>query len=152
LLGRNHTLFLCFVYILPPISLYRNTMVGETRRVCTLKMSPLVAVFRNQSLPLQRNRGIPVLCTKNREKVIFLSKYSLDRNNIIFSVFHTQYTTDFFVADIWFAKHYLLVVLGSPLRSKDLQAICAGILSCYWYFLTIFQYSRIWFILSTSFH
>jgi hypothetical protein len=33
------------------------------------------------------------------KKVMFLSKYSLDRNNNISSLFHIQYTSDFLIAD-----------------------------------------------------
>jgi hypothetical protein len=42
---RNKTFFQHFVHNLPLISLLRNTMVSETRRVCTLKMSLLVGVI-----------------------------------------------------------------------------------------------------------
>jgi hypothetical protein len=40
-----------------------------------------------------------ILCTKHGGKVMFLSKYSLDRNNIISSMFRTQYIPDFFEAE-----------------------------------------------------
>jgi hypothetical protein len=40
LLGRNHTIFFT-MFRIPPYSLKRNTIVGETWPVCTLKMSPL---------------------------------------------------------------------------------------------------------------
>jgi hypothetical protein len=40
------------------------------------------------------------------KKVMFLSKYSLDRNNTIASLFRTQYTPDSGV--LRFAEHYFL--------------------------------------------
>jgi hypothetical protein len=63
---------------------------------------------------------------------MFLSKYSLDRNNIIFSMFHTQYTPYFFVADhygwrnttSWWSEDLasgqalLLAEVGGPLMSS----------------------------------
>jgi hypothetical protein len=40
---------------------------------------------------------------------MFLSKYSLDRNNTIASLFRTQYTPDLLTARVlWFAEHYFL--------------------------------------------
>jgi hypothetical protein len=48
------------------------------------------------------------------KKVLFLSKYSFDRNNTIASLFRTQITPDFLVAEYYgFAEHYFLGVLGS---------------------------------------
>jgi hypothetical protein len=38
------------------------------------------------------------LCGKHRKKVMFHSKYSLDRNNSFASLFRTQYTPDFLIA------------------------------------------------------
>jgi hypothetical protein len=49
-------------------------------------------VFRNKEIEDE-------LCGKHRKKVMFLSKYSLDRNNIIASLFRTQYTPDFLIAE-----------------------------------------------------
>jgi hypothetical protein len=44
---------------------------------------PQTIVFRNKETGIK-------LCRKHRKKVMFLSKYSLDRNNIIASLFRTQ--------------------------------------------------------------
>jgi hypothetical protein len=44
-----------------------------------------------------------ILCKKHRKKIVFMSKYSLERNNTIFFMFLTQYTPDFFVAE-----HYMV--------------------------------------------
>jgi hypothetical protein len=43
---RNKTFSLHFLHNRPPISLFRNTMVSEIRRVCTLKMSLLETVLK----------------------------------------------------------------------------------------------------------
>jgi hypothetical protein len=37
----------------------------------------------------------------NEKKIIFHSKYSLDRNNTKASLFRTQYTPDFLIADYY---------------------------------------------------
>jgi hypothetical protein len=50
---------------------------------------PQTIVFRNKDI-------VDKLCGKQRKKVMFLSKYSLDRNNTIASLFRTQYTRRYY--------------------------------------------------------
>jgi hypothetical protein len=59
-------------------------------------------VFRKSLCSDTKKSG--VYCVQNVGKTVnFLSKYSLDRNNNIFSMIRTQYATNFFVA-----KYYCL--------------------------------------------
>jgi hypothetical protein len=63
----------------------------ETDQSEARSYDPQKIVFRNKEIGDK-------LCGKNRKKVVLLSKYSLDRNNTIASLFraHTaQYTPDF---------------------------------------------------------
>jgi hypothetical protein len=53
---------------------------------------PQTLVFRSKEIGDK-------LCEKHWKKVMFLSKYSLDRNNTIASLFRTQYTPDFLIAE-----------------------------------------------------
>jgi hypothetical protein len=54
---------------------------------------PQTIVFRNKEIGDK-------LCGKHRKKsYMFLSKYYLDRNNTIASLFRTQYTPDFLIAE-----------------------------------------------------
>jgi hypothetical protein len=55
---------------------------------------PQTVVFRNTEIGDK-------LCGKHRKKVMFLSKYPLDRNNTIASLFRTQYTPDFLIAEYY---------------------------------------------------
>jgi hypothetical protein len=56
---------------------------------------------------LIRNKEIgAIMYTTHRKKVKFLSKYSLDRNNTIFLMCRTNYTTNFFVAVFGIAPVY----------------------------------------------
>jgi hypothetical protein len=55
-------------------------------------------VFRKSKYSATKKSGIN--CVRSIEKkVMFLSKYSLDRNNTIASLFRTQYTPDFLIAE-----------------------------------------------------
>jgi hypothetical protein len=53
---------------------------------------------------------------------MFLSKYSLDRNNTIALLFHTQYTPDFFIAEYYGLRNTIFW------GSKDLAS---GVVSVY---------------------
>jgi hypothetical protein len=55
---------------------------------------PQTIVFRNKEIGDK-------LCGKHIKKVMFLSIYYLDRNNSIASLFRTQYTPDFLVAEYY---------------------------------------------------
>jgi hypothetical protein len=63
------------------------------------------------------------LCGKHRKKVMFLSKYSLDRNNTIASLFLTQYTPDFLVAKYYGLRNTIFWVTEdlASVRSNRLQ-------------------------------
>jgi hypothetical protein len=50
---------------------------------------------------------------------MFLSKYSLDRNNIIASLFRTQYTPDFLIAEYYGLRNTIFWV------TKDLASVCS---------------------------
>jgi hypothetical protein len=67
--------------------LYENTIF-----TVELQIVSRTIVFRHKEIG-------DILCTKQREKVMILSNYSTDRNNTISSMFRTQYTPDFFVAE-----------------------------------------------------
>jgi hypothetical protein len=51
----------------------------------------------------------------SEKKVMFLSKYSLDRNNAIASLFRTQYTLDFLIAEYYGLRNTIFWV------TKDLD-------------------------------
>jgi hypothetical protein len=55
-------------------------------------------------------------CGKHRKKVMFLSKYSLDRHNTIDSLFRTQYTPDFLIAENYSLRNTIFWV------TKDLAS------------------------------
>jgi hypothetical protein len=70
---------------------------------------PQTIVYRYQEIG-------DILCGNHRKTVMFLSKYSLDRNNIIASLFRTQYTLDFLVAIYYGLRNTIFGgVLGSRL-------------------------------------
>jgi hypothetical protein len=67
-----------------------NTVIFQSKDVASGGSVSQAVVFRYKEIGATIKIG---------KKVIFLSKYSLDRNNDIFSMFRTQYTPDFFIAD-----------------------------------------------------
>jgi hypothetical protein len=71
----------------------------------------------------------------SREKmVMFLSKYSLDKNNSIASLFRTQYTPDFLKADYYALRNTIFWVtkdLASALSHKAYFTVLYCNLKCY---------------------
>jgi hypothetical protein len=55
------------------------------------------------------------------KKVMFLSKYSLDRNNTIASLFRTQYTPDFLIAEYYGLRN--TIFWGTKDLASGLQII-----------------------------
>jgi hypothetical protein len=100
----SESTFLCSVWII-------FTAWGEILKHPENSVTQTIA-FRYQEF---RYIGI-VWEASEKSYSMFLSKYSLDRNNKIASLFRTQLTPDFLVAeDYGLQKHYFLEVLGSRL-------------------------------------
>jgi hypothetical protein len=60
------------------------------------------------------------------KKIKFLSKYSLDRNNTFASLFRTQYTLDFLIAEYYGLPNTIFWVtedLASALRRLDIKTM-----------------------------
>jgi hypothetical protein len=65
------------------------------------------------------------------EKVMFQSKYSLDRNNGIASLFRTQYTPDFLIAEYYGLRNTIFLMTkdlasGHPRRETIKNQYVAG--------------------------
>jgi hypothetical protein len=58
------------------------------------------------------------LCGKRRKKVMGMSKHSLDRNNTVASLFRTQYTPDFLIAEYYGLRN---TILWGGLRISPLE-------------------------------
>jgi hypothetical protein len=72
---------------------------------------PQTIVFRSKEIGYKS-------CGKHRKKIMFLSKYSLERNKIIASLFRTLYTPDFLIAEYYGLRNTVFWV------TKDLAFSC----------------------------
>jgi hypothetical protein len=104
--------------------------ICQTLGFSILKMSPLKrgeilnppGGSVSQTIVFRYDEIGDILHTKHRNKVIFLSKDSLERNETFSSMYRTQYNPDCFVAEL-FAEHYTVCTSISPVGHVETKLL-----------------------------